>query len=620
MRKVLRYYGYMAILAGTMSVLFSAAWLITAARLPFQFGTVRGNVNLTVGDAWFNTALWVLALLVFLIYPVFFAAARSSRIILATHGMAFVVLISMLAWSGASFVLVVLNIITFLLAFRDPMRILGLSRLRATATSLVAMFGSIILVELLAFSAWLSDPSSVLRGFSGHTGALGAAARLDLGFYYAAFLLVPWLILLVMVSPLATETAGRLIRRRLPASSQLVAPSRLRLALFFLGIFAVSVLAGVIAYLPYSFSQYPVGIDAHWYSDKLEALAKGASPIELIFKETRAVYLMLLYGIQLATQLPTRDVIMWGAILLSVLLVLGTFFVMKESEQPYWVCLLAACFASLSPQILVGTLASIFSNWLALAEMLLFFGFLLRAERTSNRRDAVASFLLSAAVLATHPWTWVILVGVLVIYVILSASHARSRNFFVRSKGLKILTGSLILGTIAFAVSSQLGMWQEVVNLGVSWALLQNLALARAPMGFLRDLQIALYNYSTQGMFSNWIMIVLAVAGVFSLARLETRSRIIVESWILGGLVPFLFLGWEIQWRLLFLMPYQILAAMGLFVLTDSVASRVMSRMFSEGDIRLVRAIQITFVTSILLLFLNNAARAMVYTSTQIVP
>ena len=250
--------------------------------------------------------------------------------------------------------------------------------------------------------------------------------------------------------------------------------------------------------------------------------------------------------------------------------------------------------------------------------MLIFFGFLFRAGRTSRKRDLAASFLMSVAVLITHPWTWVILTVVLAVYVALSALHARSWGFILRSSGMKILSGSLILGVVAFGLMKQSGLGQYVVDLGVYWALLENLAFARSPADLLRDVQIALYNYSTQGFFSNWIMIGLAVLGAFHLPKLATNVRTLIVSWFLGLLIPFLFLGWEIQWRLLFLLPYYLLAAMGLFVLSDS-ASHAISKTNSRADAALLNLVRIIFVASIIFLFVNNAVRSMTLISTQIV-
>jgi hypothetical protein len=491
-------------------------------------------------------------------------------------------------------------------------------RSRIITLSLAVMLGFAVVVELLAFFAWFTDPSATLRMHTNPTSLLLAAGRVELAFFKLGYGLAVWLILLLMVSPVLLEGSLTWTRRRVSVTSQLAGkPIQLRAATVGVALVAVSMLAGLMAYLPYSFSDFPVGIDAHWYYERLAALGEGVSVPNLLLEEPRTAYLLLLYGIRLATQLPIRETAMAGAIIVSVLCALGSFLLVREMGQSDLASLLAALFASLSPQMLVGTLASIFSNWLAMAEILFFFTFLLRAAKTSGKSWLAASFAVSLVTMVTHPWTWPILMLILAIHVVLSALHDRSWGLARRSAGLRILAGSILMGLVVFSVASGLAVSQGVVNLAYHFGLVENLRLQRPPDLFLRDVQIALFNYSTQGLFSNWLMIGLAVVGVFGLGKMGKEARVLLESWILGPSLLILFLSPEIQWRLLFLIPYYILAVLGVTTLMGVLRRLVSTRDQSRAH-SIIMVVQVLFVTFLVLLFLNNALRSMVLIAGQV--
>jgi hypothetical protein len=498
-------------------------------------------------------------------------------------------------------------------------RFLDTPRSRIMTLSLIVMLGFAVVVELLAFLAWLTDSSAALRTYANPTSLLFAAGQVELAFFKAGYGLTVWLILLLMASPILVEGSLAWTRRRVSVTSQLAGkPIHLRAATVGVALVAVSVLAGLMAYLPYSFSDFPVGIDAHWYYERLGTLGEGVSIPNLLLKDPRAAYLLLLYCIRLATQLPIRETAMAGAITISVLAALGSFFLVKEMGQGDLASLLAALLASLSPQMLVGTLASIFSNWLAMAEILFFFAFLLRAAKTSRKSWLAASLAASLVVMVTHPWTWPILMLILAIYVVLSALHDRSWDFARRSVGLRILAGSILMGLVVLSVASGLAVSQGVVSLAYYFGLVENLRLQRPPDLFLRDVQIALFNYSTQGLFSNWLMIGLAVVGVFGIGKMGKETRVLLESWILGPSLLILFLGPEIQWRLLFLIPYHVLAVFGVTTLMGVLRRLVSTRDQSRAH-SIIMVVQVLFVTFLVLLFLNNALRSMVLVAGQVV-
>ena len=619
-----KYYPYFAVTCGILSVFFSVAALLTEAALPFHFAFVSGRVNLTLGDPFFNTIVWVIALLGFCAYPLVVKETRSSRLVLILHGMVLVLIVSMLFWPQTSPFLALANIVAFLIAFREYPRRLSIPRAHVIAVSLAALFSFGILVELLALYAWSASPFAALRAYSAVKGDLFSLARFELGFFFVGYSLVLWLILLLMASPVLLEAAIRLANRRASTAHHFSMPRiRLKTAYVVVGLVGACALAALVASLPYFLSPYPVGIDVHWYYGVLDALVKGASLSVLgegwrAHMELHIVYVLLTYAIQTATQLSIRDAVMSGAMVVSVLFAVGSFLAVRETGLGDLASLLAGLFAGVSPQILVGTLASVFGSWLAIGEMMFFFAFLLRAIRTGSKRSLVVSFAVALLVMVTHPWTYPILLLILTIYVVLSALQDRSWAFLRGSAGLKILLASVLAGFVAFALAQGSLVYDLVMAVGQTGGLLANVPPWRSSDAFLHDVQVALFNYSTQGFYSNWIMLSLGIVGVLGLANIEKETRAIFVSWILGPSVLFLFLGSEIQWRLLYLIPYNILAAVGVLTLFG-LLEKVVPISRSRRDFIMVRAVELAFAVLIMLLFLNNAARSMTLIATQVV-
>jgi hypothetical protein len=621
---MVKYYPYFALSLGILSIFFSITALLTKAGLQYHFAYFSGRVDLTLGDPFVNMVVWIISLLGFCAYPLVVKEARSSRPVVLSHGMILLFIVSLSVWPETSPLLALANIAAFLIVFREYPRRLSIPRAQVIALSLATLFSFGILVELFALYAWSTSPFAVLRAYSTAKGVLFGLARLDLGFFFAAYSLAVWLILLLMALPVIIEAAILLLKRRATLPYHLNVPTmRLRTAHVLLGLVCTCVLSAMVAALPYFLSSYPVGIDVHWYYGVLDALRTGA-PLSILGEgwkahmELHVVFVMLAYLIQLTAQLSVREAVMSAAVVTSILLALGSFLIAREAGMGDLGSLAAAFFAGVSPQALVGTLASIFGSWLAMAEMMFFFAFLVRAIRTRSRSSLVVSFGVALLLMVTHPWTYPILLLILAVYVVLSAMQNRSWGFLRRSAGLKILLASVLAGFVAFALAQGSLVFDLVMAVGQTGGLLANVPPWRSPDVFLHDVQVALLNYSTQGFYSNWIMLSLGIVGVFGLASTEKESRAIFVSWILGPSLLFLFLGSEIQWRLLYLIPYNILAAMGVVTLFG-LLERAIPISRSCRNLVMVRVVELCFIVLLMLLFLNNAARSMALIATQVV-
>jgi len=276
--------------------------------------------------------------------------------------------------------------------------------------------------------------------------------------------------------------------------------------------------------------------------------------------EPRAIFLILCYAVHALTGLSNADSIMAGAAVLSVLVIVGVFFFVREASQRDDLALLSALMAVLSPQLLVELFAGIFDEWLAFAELLFFCCFLLRSVRGRKRFDALASCLILVLLMVTHLWTWVVAMVVLGFYVMFSLGlPSVNERPQLPTMGLSIFVVGAIVGAGAMLLTPYTAM-RTAVQFGFGWAL----ANFSSPVFLVQNLQITLSSY-VQGFFSNWLVIALSIVGLVAASfHLDEDTSQLLSAWVLGPVLLVIFLGPAVQWRLIFLIPFPILGAFGL--------------------------------------------------------
>lgn len=600
-------YAYFAISAGAVSTFFSVTQLLTRARLPFTFGYLHARVDLTVGDTALNTLAWMISLLGFLIYPVILREARSARLVLLSHGAVFLFIISAVLWPDTIPLLAVANIVAYLIALGNYPRVLNIGRTRAVALSTVTLLGFLVPLETFSFFVELTNPFVSLVTYFRGLG-LFAATKLDLGFFYVGYSSVSLLMVMLIVSPIIVEAANRWIKGYPPAFDLLQRTSARRKTLALaIRLVGVSAFAGSVALLPWYWTSEPVGVDLSWYYAKLSEIGSKISLSELVLVEPRAAYLLIPFTIRSLSGIPIQESIILAAGLLSMLFAVGTFFASRETGLADQGSILAALFAGVSAQTLIATKAAIFAGWLAMAEMMFFFAFLLRAIKSPSISSLIASFVISLMIMVTHTWTWAILMLILTIHVALSVIQSRSWRFLRSSAAVKILAASAVVAISAFVIATSFKAFHDTIAYGFPPLIFR---ILRPEADFFGELQVALAGYA-HGAYSNWLMLSLAIVGVFSLVRKETQPRTLLGSWILGPSLLSVLVGADMQWRLLFLIPYHMFAALGVSTCLSMLSRPTFGERASKADILLIDGARLGLCALIVLLFLNNAVRSM---------
>jgi hypothetical protein len=251
---------------------------------------------------------------------------------------------------------------------------------------------------------------------------------------------------------------------------------------------------------------------------------------------------------------------MVGAAALSVLVLMGSFFFVREASHRDDLALLGSLLVVLSPQLLVELFAGILDEWLAFAELLFFCCFLLRSVRGRKRFDACASCLILVLLMVTHLWTWVVAMVVLGLYIMFSLGlPGANEKPQLPTMSLSIFVVGAIVGAAATLLTPYTAM-RTAVEFGFLWTL----ANFSSPVFLVQNLHITLSSY-VQGFFSNWLVIALSILGlVVSSFHFDKDTSQLLSAWVLGPTLLATFFGPAVQWRLIFLIPFPILGAFGL--------------------------------------------------------
>lgn len=606
-------YGLMVLSAGIVSFLLSVFRVATGFGLPYHFGYVAGQVNLTIVNGTVDTLIWIVALLIFSVYPI--VSKERALIVLLVHGaIPFSILVLLL--NPETFPLLAANnILAFLIALARSQQTFKIPRSQAVTLVLSILFLTVIPIEVLATFSVVSDPAAVLKLYETGSRGVLAAGRLSLGLFYVGDVTAELLLMLLLFSPIILLAASQ---GKEGSQGVLDGQSRYHERTVFDGWITPMVLVGITglgaftAVLPYIFHTVPMGVDAAWY---LEKSAGHDSPLNLAAGEPRAVYVLLLLALRSAFQLAPVNTLELGAAFLSSLSVIGTFFFTRQAVRRTDVSLFSAFLASFSPQLLIGTFAAIFEAWLVYSESLFFFGLILHAMRNSSRKSAAGAAVFSVLIMLTHAWTWLVLMLILaaqlMILMIQSKSLGRLRLMRGWSLQLRTLLVSVSIGAVAFTLGS---------NVLSGWGSARDSAFAffisglRSPAFFFHDLSLTLTNY-VGGFYSNWVLLCLAVLGAFAVSCLASEVKALVASCLLIPGLLSTFVSADLQWRLLFLLPYSFLAAIAIFFTLAELRARTMTASGSYIDSLLFHLLEWSCVAVISLMLWNNALRSMVFIS-----
>jgi hypothetical protein len=586
-------FAYGVVLAGALALLISLSYLLRHSGLPFQFGYAKSEVSLGLLAQPAGTIIWIASIIVFVSYPFLTSSGRKLRSIFYVH-LCFPATILLWLLRQDLFALFCANLIlAYSLMVVYSKKAFRIPRRQSVMIFLSTLFSLIILIETFAFVVTIIHPVGVISLFSSQDVGLLEVARFSLNlFYLGDFATLGLLVLLIMLG---------FVIGFFRFEEQSIDHHRRRRKL---GTAACSVVLWILsmayAVLPYVYSGRPVGIDAAWYVNQVNDLAGGKSLTGLFISEPRAVYVAILYAIRLVVG-ETTCALLVGVAILSGLASFANYWLAWKMFHRTDIALLAIAMSSLTPQILVASFSAIFDAWLALVEMVFLFGCVLGVAEQRRVSRLVPALCTSMLLMLTHLWTWAITMLMIATVGLLSWNDRSTWR-----ASFSIVAGSMFpLTFLGLMPGYEMVRNATRFGIGMAFANLQN------PSSFVPNLSMVFTNY-VGGMYSNWIIAALANMGLLGLVKGNLCKRLL-QAWIMVPSVFMFFLGPDVQWRLLFLLPTGLLSPVGLKYAVNFLESRFHPKKAVTSDLFLLYFVKIAFVVAVILLLSNNVLRSMIF-------
>jgi len=305
-----------------------------------------------------------------------------------------------------------------------------------------------------------------------------------------------------------------------------------------------------------------VSVDTFYYVDWVDSLNKSADSenfLQEAFVEQsggdRPVSLIAIFVIAKSINADLNDAIEYLPLILAPSLVLATYFLTREITSNDTTALVASFLTVVSFQTLGGIYSGFFSNWFALIFGFISLVFFFRFLKNSGRINLALFFGLLVLTLFTHVYTWSVLIVVMIVF---SLILLRSKDY---QRKLVFLLLLAIVSTIVIDVG-------RTSLTGSSGGLDRDIEISKDRIGlekYPERWRTLIYSSTTilGGQISNFIILSL---GLYWLLRCNSREpgNIFLFVFLMIGIIPLLFGNWQMQTRMLYDIPFQIPAAIGL--------------------------------------------------------
>ncbi len=331
------------------------------------------------------------------------------------------------------------------------------------------------------------------------------------------------------------------------------------------------VVSALLAFLPYRPDLNPTGslagVDSPFYVNWISQMLQMPLPqaLQYSFVEglegSRPLLLVLLYMVA-STGVSPEQIVEFLPVALAPLLSLSSYTFVRFGRGSARLAGLTALFASISFYTTVGMWGGYYANWLAMIEAYSFLTCLLAFSKSPSIFKYTSMFGLSLVLFLTHPWTWVLIVSVCLVF---GVSLWRETRSFLHVKS--------VVGIIATGI---------VLDIVKSWAFSTRTVAAdlatKAPndlgllVGFWNGLVDAVL-YTHGGLLGNWIILGLGLLGAFCLRFKDWFERLLL-LWVVVASVPFLVLDSYHKARIVYDLPIPILISVALLFLLPQIGTR----------------------------------------------
>ncbi len=328
--------------------------------------------------------------------------------------------------------------------------------------------------------------------------------------------------------------------------------------------------SSLLAFVPYRPDLNPsgtlVGIDSPTYVNWINQMLQRPllQALQYSFVEgldgSRPLLLIALYLVA-STGISPSLIIQYLPMLLAPLLSLSSYIFVRFGQGSASLAGLTALFTSTSFYITVGMWGGYYANMLGMIEAYLFLTFLLLFSKSPSAERYGAMFALSVALFLTHPWTWVLIASVCLVFAV-SLWRETGHSIHLRS-----MVGIIVAGIVLDVLKSSVFATRTVaVDLATKVPTTGQVA------SFWTNLVDALL-YTHGGLLGNWLVLGLGLLSVFAL-RFKDRFERLLILWVGVASVPFLLLDSYHQARIVYDLPIPVLGSVAVLFFLPQMGTR----------------------------------------------
>ena len=473
--------------------------------------------------------------------------------------------------------------------------------------------GLAVLVFFFAFSSFLTWGGNAFDySYPFDSSGSWRFALVDVGLFYVFYPLTSWLLVMLLYSWFWIPVGKVLVTRvsRLKAAllklrgNVNLDSGKLNRKYLVLGLLLIIGAAVFVAYYPYVHLSGSVlaGSDAYDYYGWLrDMMANGTSNV---WQRDRPAVDLLLFGVQRLSGLSAENVVRIMPILCAVCACLAVFWFVRTSLKNDVLALGAAFLSVTSFQLTVSINAYSLANWLALIMAFVLFGLLLKGFEERSLKFLLACSVAGMVLLLVHPYTWYIVMAILVAYGAASLVWMLLKNKPEEKLDVLRLILVLAINFVFYMVYSLSPFGKGVSSVSesvVTWV--------SPAFGFL-NVHSGLANmvdWWVGGLFGNALLVGLAIFGAVLLSDFAKRFNRLMMLWVAVPSVLLFVVSAEsfFYYRLVYLVPFQILAFAGLYWIAARLEAWLSTRTGRDAQV-----LRIVLIAGGSLFLLNYALRS----------
>ena len=437
-------------------------------------------------------------------------------------------------------------------------------------------------------------------------------ASVDVGLFYVFYPLTSWLFVLLLYSwiwiPLGKAAITKVSGLK-EAFSRLsggisVGSNRLSRRVLVSILVLIVGAAVFVCYYPYFHVSTGVlaGSDSVTYYNWLQNLMQNGTSSAL--PQDRPFVIFLMFGVQHVSGLSAESVVQVMPAFCAVCACLAVFWFVRVGLKNDVLALGAAFLSVLSFQTTVGINAYSLANWWALVLAFVLFGLLLKGFEVRSWRFMLAGSIVGMVLLLSHPYTWDVVMAILLGYAVVSLVWS-----FLKKKPeekLEILGVFLVLGLnlVFFVVYSSLPFGKGVNN--ASEGTVSMISPGAGFLGLQKGLE-SMVQLWVGGVLGNPLLVILAIFGIFYFVDFAKRFNRLLLLWVaLPSLALFVVSPSNFFfYRLVYLVPFQVSAATGLYWLASRLAN-----LMNPKKSPVFQVLKYVVIILVVLFLLNYALRS----------